>query len=156
MTSPLEHWLLGILWGWAESCGLWKMPGNWNSPERVSLLRPSFLFSVPLEWRFWMVPRSPCPPQVFRNGCWSPQFPTWLFLLSRGLAACAQTPSCQRKGCYAKFIWPKSREAGDVPEEVSDMMMELGTWHLGTPFFLLGLVNMSWEIYLVSISQIII
>ena len=143
------------LWGKRRK-RLCRLPSHWNSPERVSLLRPSFLFSVPPEWRLRMGSRSPCPPQVFGNTCWSPQFPTWLFLLSRGLAACAQTPRRQREGWFAKLIWPKSWEAVGVPEEVSDMMMELGTWHLVTHFFLLGLVNMSWEIYWVSISQIII
>lgn len=104
-------------------------------PLKGCLLKPPFPFSLPPEWRFWMGPRSPCPPQVFRNRCWSPQCPTWLFLLSRGLAACAQTPSSQRERCFARVIWPKSREAGDVPEEVSEVMMELGTWGLGSPLY---------------------
>lgn len=152
---PLEPWLLGILWGWAESYGLLKMSIHWDSPRRVSLLRPTVFFSVPPEWCLRMGPRSPCSPQVFRNRCWSPQCPAWLFLLPCGLAACAQTPSCQREGCFARLVWPKSWEAADVPEEVSGAGMELDTWCLGNPLtpFLPGLINMSWEIYWVCIFK---
>lgn len=93
-----------------------------------------FLFSVPLEWRL-NGPEITVPTKFSWNRMLILTIPDVAFLLSRGLAACAQTPSCQRKGCYTRFIRPKSWEAKMSPEEVSDMMMELGTWHLWTPFF---------------------